>query len=414
MNLESFSIASCPELEQFSTYYNSKLTTLSLPSTPELRKLNCGQYNRNASYRMSKLETISLQDVSKIEYIDCHEALKLTSITGIVSSKNLETCRLNLTKLTDISFLNDSNSLETLTLSGIKVSDVDFLKNNSQIKYLDLSDTDITNVYFLKNKVSLTTLYLSGSNVGLGYDCSSQIVEGNESIEIKSKGNSNVFCEILNSDTNLTEIYAENCKYIVYPGYLQYNLKITTLYLKGSDNILASELSILKTTLTKLVNYTLPDGKEIAFVDSNSTKLLVRDSTMSLADFQSIKNFTNLETLGLYHVKIKSNGIELTESQYNTEVNDVLSELTSLKYLALRITNLSEISFVTETPDLIYLDLSTTKVGTTGDTSLGLLNTNCDNLKTIGITSEVNCDLTKIQPLINKITTFSRSFRSAR
>ena len=353
----------------------------------------CDKTKGIAKANFSNLEYFGI--VGNKKYLQTTDSLYVTSkydITDISGLANLtDTTKqaikylyINNNNISDITSLSGFTNVLILRMDANSIETFDGIQNMSKLQYLIAPYCYDGSAHTL------------GSKEGTGPGDSDAL----DFIYKDENGKNESLC-YLNLKVN------SNLKYV--DGLSQCdNLRI--LYLDGCTNI-RNMPSISSVLANCGKNYT---------IDSKYTKEIISDDIISInlasqkftkEEFEQLKNREKLEAVCLSGITISnSDGTELSQTTsptFNEEVNLVLKTCSNLKHVELNAnTNLTSIEFVTDTPNLVSINLVGTSVGTADEeTGLQLLNNNCSNLGTIVLNGSPELiDLTKIQTAINKIS----------
>jgi Leucine-rich repeat (LRR) protein len=311
---------------------NSNLSTVNISSS-SLKTLYLN-YNANlmtVNFSLDALISLSLNDCPN-----------LTTVTAYVPNLMFFYAG-NDVNLTSLSGITASTNFYDVGLSNTQISNLDFLQNATNLQKLNISNTPVTNL----NNVpvsNLNRLYASDTDLGKNLDVS---LNDDGSYTILSKSSTNVFANFTECE-NLYYVDLRNDKYVAYIGYFMNKSTIGTLLTDGCINL-----------------------SKISEIDSSIERLDLSNTTLTVSQFESLKNYTNIKYLNLSSLTLT--GFASGEN-YNTVINEVLSELTELITLNLSgNSDLEDITFVSNTPNLRELILIGTKVSTHKVDATGVL-----------------------------------------
>jgi hypothetical protein len=391
--LENFSLASASNLYYIDMYYNKSCKKINFPNTVD--------------NGLNSLNSLNLRGESALVELKLY-ASNLTYI-------NMQDCY----KLEDFSFLENCNNITSYILHGCsKLENLDFIKNNKVVTTINCNScSSLTDISGIKNNTTLTIIHLNATKIGKDKDVSYDT--STEEYTLLEKSSQNEFYGIFENKPELYYITAQNCYYLGYISYLATNAKLTNVYFRGDINISAAEVSLLVNNSSSLVskNCTWPrvtDGEWQTSSLTQSTTTFFAGSIILQSDFENLVNYPKIRYFSVRKI-YKDDGItELTDEEYNTCINNTLSQLSNLYDVSIA-APIYEITFVKNNPNLVRLYLSdSANVGTHRsnngtkeeyDNGLKLLNTNCSNFSLLAYTStNINIDLSLLQPMLNKIS----------
>ena len=343
----------------------------------------------------------------------------ITPIEKLKSKKYIKYLYLNNNKISTIECLRGFENLYLLLLTNNSMlNNLEGLQNLQKLTYLyaqycDLYNTkgleNCTSLYYLKltKNSNLTTLNGLENSKNLTYIYAEECSLGkNEDINYSSEDDS---LKCINGLENVTELYlAKND--IKRVEYLKNFKKINKLYLEGNENINGESLLSIKNVIYKCGDYISISSKySLLVLDENTTNLSLKSQNINKENFILLKNKSKIEKLDLTNLNILDNaGNELSQSETDNLINEVLSTLNSVKYLNLEnISKLHTISFVKNMPNLVEIVLYGTNVvtGTLNENGeyngLELLNDNL-KLENLALDNE-NIELIKILETLNRI-----------
>ena len=384
---------------------------------------------------------IANADLKNLEYFGIFGVDEFSSREPDFSNINFNAYTSNITDITPIKNLNAKKYIKYLYLNNNKISDMTSLSgfenlyllliaNNRMLNHLDglqnlqkltyiyaqncsLYDTiglyNCTSLYYLKlsNNSELTTLNDLEKSENLVYI----YADGCSLGKYENKDN--------NSDTDALKCL-ENLKKVMYLDLKNNDLKriaylanlnsITYLYLEGNENINEDQVISIKNIIYNCgINYSISSRYSL-LLDDNITNLSLKDQSIKAETFKlSLESKKKLEKLDLTGLKLlDSSGNELSSQETNDLINEVLSTLTSVKFLNLEnVPKLNAITFVKNMPDLVEIVLYGTNVITgsvdeNGDNNgLELLNNNL-KLESLALDNE-NIELIKIVETLKRI-----------
>ncbi len=344
-----------------------------------------------------------------ISYVSNEELQKICLGLKNDTLSNLKELRIRDSKeknLTDISCLEDIDigtklAIQKLYLEKNDIRSIEALYEFRNVINLYLQENyNLNSLKGVKNMNNLQNLFAYSCNIGSNeiFDTS----KDNNGKNIEEDG----LCELTNK-SNLKIVELMNNKNLKWVGYLSSDTNITTLKLQGCDSIV--DIIDIKTIIKNCGNnYTIPTSLSLALLDENTTLLNLKGQTLTSANFMSIKNNKKITHLNLSSLKLtNSSNVELSVSEANSIIQEVLSSMGNIKYLSLNNCKIiTSLEFVKNNTNLVELDLrgtsiTTSKKGTEEDSML-LLNTYGTKLKTLAINTE-GINLSLIAPTLNHL-----------
>ena len=390
-------------------FYRNQLTSFTLESGYNALyqlELN-GESSSNRNYTLT---TVSLASTPELQYmyIACNSVLTHVEINA---PKLYDWEGAYCPRLETPNFGNLDNLYTLYCYGNGAWTNIDFLENNKVINYINLYNAKITNIDALKNNTSIEYLGLYSSTLGkyrdISYDSSTK------KYTALGKSDNNVL-KVLENKINLKNLYLYNCYYLGYIGYIKNCTNLEAVQLHGcinvqDDGVDDDFIAFLDGIPTK----TFPENKEATLLSTNSTTFQKSSGTLTLDEFKSISKATELDTFNWTGGIITKDGVELTEAEYNLEVNNLLEKFPKLRIVRLSIGKLSEISFVKQenANNIELFSVQYSNVGThktvdganiVNENGLQLLNNNCPKLKLFN-SGTGYVDVSLIQPLINKL-----------
>ncbi len=386
-----------------------------------------------------ELDTVctNIQDgnFEKLEYMAVVGKVDLVndsknSVTGLPTAKKTITNLLPFSKLKGnvvgrVKYLSlQSNSIsDTENDDGTKILALENISEFKDLYLLRIERNNLTSLKGLENMTDLTYLYCTYNNLG-----ANEVYKplGGETDKEKGKDEINDSLASLRNKAKLFYLHLQGNLNLKWVGYLKNDTNLRYLYFGDGTvntdciNMVDSDVGELRSIL-KLCgqNKSCPGKYWISLLDSKAPELEVNlnGQTITLSQFNQLGTYTNIKYLDLKDIKIKTsdtdeNLIDSSETNINSVVNNVLKNITNLKYLRLcsnsssSLRNLSEITFVkgkdgikgNDDINLVELDaigtsLSTRKLNGDGTTStyengVILLNDFCSDLRVLMFSGE--------------------------
>ena len=286
--------------------------------------------------------------------------------------------------------LQNENISDTIENDKTKYA-LENLANFSNLNLLRIERNKLTTLKGLEKMNQLQYLYASYNELGKNEIYNTLENREGDTEENRGKNSSLDALSSLSGKTSLNYIYLQGNTKLKWVGYLSECTGIKILHF-GSDStkdcisMIDSEVSKLRDIFNKCgKNKSYPSKYWLSLLDKEDNDLEVKLSgqTITLDQFNELKDYSNIKILDLLNIKIKKSDIDNdlidnNEKYVNQLVNDVLKNMKNLKYLRLSassgtsLVNLSEITFLKgvdennreDDIDLIELAAYGTKIST--------------------------------------------------
>ena len=304
--------------------------------------------------------------------------------------------------------LQNNNIADKMNSDTVEKYALEYIKDFTNVRLLRIEYNKITSLKGLENYNNLNTLVADANNLGK-YE---QYLEKDENNNDKDDGRDldNALASLENK-TELSTLTVTLNSNLIWIDYLKNCSNLSALCLKGCTSINDTSMAEIKAVVQRCGSKCTYESKYwLSLLDENTKVLDLSNQTITETQLLTLKTYKNITHLNLNNLKVKSaDGTDLENSKINEDINEVLSNLTNMKYLKLTgISALSTIEFVkTSAANLLELDLMGTSVRTNGgDTSqngLELLNTYAPKLGGIFLNNSKN-EIKYVQDLVNKVS----------
>ena len=381
----------------------------------ELSKV-CSKDKGIGGYDLNNLKYFAI--VGNESYI-CNASILVANSTNpyINSSKSANTITSlepleNLSEATKKAVLyfslQNNNIADKMNSDTVEKYALEYIKDFTNVRLLRIEYNKITSLKGLENYNNLNTLVADANNLGK-YE---QYLEKDENNNDKDDGRDldNALASLENK-TELSTLTVTLNSNLIWIDYLKNCSNLSALCLKGCTSINDTSMAEIKAVVQRCGSKCTYESKYwLSLLDENTKVLDLSNQTITETQLLTLKTYKNITHLNLNNLKVKSaDGTDLENSKINEDINEVLSNLTNMKYLKLTgISALSTIEFVkTSATNLLELDLMGTSVRTNGgDTSqngLELLNTYAPKLGGIFLNNSKN-EIKYVQDLVNKVS----------
>ena len=445
-NIKSLTIDSNDELPVLNTfkdlYYlkivhftNVDISTLSgmggAENIEEVQFENCGCEDYSDLCKLEKLNILYLikpkmkdvdvknlcsesKGIAKAEF----ENLEYFGIVGNsaylqTTDKSYSTNNYDIKDISSLSNLSDvtKKAVKYLYIHNNNISSIESLSGFTNVLILRMELNPVTSFNGIQNMSKLQYLIAPYCYNNTNGSCTLGSNEGN--VPTDSDALDYIYKDRSGINTSLYYVNLEKNSELKYVDGLTNCNNIEYLYLGGCNNI--KNIIDVKSIFARCGNnYTVDSSCSKALVSGDLSSINLAKQSFSIAEFEELKNKTNLKAICLNEITIKdNNGNSLDQNSsptFDDEVNSVLETCVNLEHVELCANkNLTTIRFVKSTPNLISINLTGTRIKTNnGDLSkngLELLNNYCNNLGTIVLNgTPTDIDLTKIEDAINKIS----------
>ena len=305
--------------------------------------------------------------------------------------------------------LQNNNITDKMNSDTVEKYALEYIKDFTNVRLLRIEYNKITSLKGLENYNDLTILVADENDLGK-YE---QYLDKDENNNDKDDGRDldNALASLENK-TELTTLTATSNSNIIWIDYLENCSNLSALCLKGCTSINDTSMAEIKAVVQRCSSKCTYESKYwLSLLDENTKVLDLSNQTITETQLLTLKTYKNITHLNLNNLKVKSadGTTNLENSKINEDINEVLNNLTNMKYLKLTgISDLSTIEFVkTSAINLIELDLRGTSVKTNGgDASkngLELLNTYAPKLGGIFLDNSKN-EIKYVQSLVNKVS----------
>ena len=381
----------------------------------ELSKV-CSKDKGIGGYDLNNLKYFAV--VGNESYI-CNASILVANSTNpsISSSKSANTITSlepleNLSEATKKAILyfslQNNNIADKMNSDTVEKYALEYIKDFTNVRLLRIEYNKITSLKGLENYNNLNILVADANNLGK-YE---QYLEKDENNNDKDDGRDldNALASLENK-TELSTLTVTLNSNLIWIDYLKNCSNLSALCLKGCTSINDTSMAEIKAVVQRCGSKCTYESKYwLSLLDENTKVLDLSNQTITETQLLTLKTYKNITHLNLNNLKVKSaDGTDLENSKINEDINEVLSNLTNMKYLKLTgISALSTIEFVkTSATNLLELDLMGTSVKTNGgDTSqngLELLNTYAPKLGGIFLNNSKN-EIKYVQDLVNKVS----------
>ena len=311
--------------------------------------------------------------------------------SGIVENKNMA-----LTNISPLSYLTSAtkSSIDTFLLNNNAIKDASALSGFANIKYLKIDGNDLTTLNGITNHSKMIYLRVAGNKL---------LPNALDALKNSSTGAGTL--------PKLTTLDLRGNFELQNVNAVSTCTKLTKLFFKSDTSLNRNDNDVklntdqvreIKDFLNALGSGLQIDAKySLALLSETSTKYESKDETMSVEAFQNLMYSKNIIYLSISNLKLlNEDGTEITSAEeYTSIISETLSNLTRVRYLQLyNLPNLNSVNFVTNMKKLVELDVrKCSKV-----LDFTCLNSTDMEVSKLAI-DNVNIDLTKIQPAINKL-----------
>ena len=306
--------------------------------------------------------------------------------------------------------LQNNNITDKINSNKVEKYALESIKDFTNVTLLRVEYNKLTSLKGLEGYNNLVTLVADANDLGkyeqyLGKDENNNNKDDGRDLE-------NNALQALENKSTLKTLTLTSNNNLIWVDYLKSCNSISELVLKNCSKINDTSIAEIKSIIQKCGERSSYESKYwLSLLDENTKVLNLNNQTITENQLLALKTYKAITHLNLEKVKIKNeDGTEnLESSKINEKLNEVLGELTNLKFLNLNsISALSSIEFVkTSGSNLLELDLMGTSVKTnSGDTSqngLELLNTYAPKLGSILLDNPKN-EIKYVQPLVNKVS----------
>ena len=381
----------------------------------ELSKV-CSKDKGIGGYDLNNLKYFAI--VGNESYICNASILEANSTNPSISSSKSANTITSLEPLENLSeatkkavlyfSLQNNNIADKMNSDTVEKYALEYIKDFTNVRLLRIEYNKITSLKGLENYNNLNTLVADANNLGK-YE---QYLEKDENNNDKDDGRDldNALASLENK-TELSTLTVTLNSNLIWIDYLKNCSNLSALCLKGCTSINDTSMAEIKAVVQRCGSKCTYESKYwLSLLDENTKVLDLSNQTITETQLLTLKTYKNITHLNLNNLKVKSaDGTDLENSKINEDINEVLSNLTNMKYLKLTgISALSTIEFVkTSATNLLELDLMGTSVRTNGgDTSqngLELLNTYAPKLGGIFLNNSKN-EIKYVQDLVNKVS----------
>ena len=338
--------------------------------------------------------------------------LNRLAITGSMANDgftiNIDDLKSNFSDLSPLSNLSaiTKNSIKKLNLQNNSFKTINYLDGFSSLNYLNIGYNDyIESLDGIDKCKDLETLYGYKHGINFGKN------EGNSLDDENNTLYDLQFCKKLK---RFDFASAEN-SLVKYFSYIK-NLESLEYFRFEGKNIDIDDLKTIKEFLKGLMEgYVINTIYNILMLDSDTTELSLAKTSIEQSVFETLSDYKNLIKLNIEYIEITNNGVEISDDDYNTLINSVLSKMSQLERLDICHVKISTIDFVYDktskkvnTPNLRVLHSLGTNV--VDYTNLNYLS----NLRTLAI-DNTGIDLVSIQDTLSKCvngTSYNHGFSS--
>ena len=381
----------------------------------ELSKV-CSKDKGIGGYDLNNLKYFAI--VGNESYICNASILEANSTNPSISSSKSANTITSLEPLENLSeatkkavlyfSLQNNNIADKMNSDTVEKYALEYIKDFTNVRLLRIEYNKITSLKGLENYNNLNTLVADANNLGK-YE---QYLEKDENNNDKDDGRDldNALASLENK-TELSTLTVTLNSNLIWIDYLKNCSNLSALCLKGCTSINDTSMAEIKAVVQRCGSKCTYESKYwLSLLDENTKVLDLSNQIITETQLLTLKTYKNITHLNLNNLKVKSaDGTDLENSKINEDINEVLSNLTNMKYLKLTgISALSTIEFVkTSATNLLELDLMGTSVRTNGgDTSqngLELLNTYAPKLGGIFLNNSKN-EIKYVQDLVNKVS----------
>lgn len=324
-------------------------------------------------------------------YTDERYAIPKIYASGIVEDKNL-----NLTDISSLNYLTSKtkSSIDTFLLNNNAITDASALSGFANLKHIKIEGNELTTLNGLVNHSKLVYLRVAANKL---------LPNALDALKNSSTGASTL--------PKLTTLDIRGNFELQNVNAVSTCTKLTKLFFKSDTSLNRNDNDVKLNTdqVREIRDYlnALGSGLQIdskyslALLSETSTIYETKNETMSVEAFQNLAYSKNIIYLSISNLKLlNANGTEITSAEeYTRIVSETLSNLTRVRYLQLyNLPNLNSVNFVINMKKLVELDVrKCSKV-----LDFTYLNNSDMEVTKLAI-DNVNIDLTKIQPAINKL-----------
>mgnify|MGYP003301385497 CR=1 FL=1 len=320
--------------------------------------------------------------------------LKYFGITGVNSAiqstdySRYSTTRYNITDISGLANLSDitKQAIEHLSLHNLQLTSIESLSGFTNVVHLRLECSALTSFNGIQNMSKLQYLFAPSQYSNANQNYPFGINESDSLANAETDALSYIYKNQDGKNTSLKLLNLKSSSNLKYVTYLSSCTALTNLQLDGCSSI--KDVSTISAVIARCgSSYSLPSAVTKNIITSNSKVLNLNGLTLTTEEFEQIKNGSNPNTalthLSLASIKITKDGVQLTGTALNEEINSVLRTCTGMQYLQLyNISGLSTIEFVkleydsngkviAGMPNIKELDLRNTSVRTNaGDKTL--------------------------------------------
>ena len=381
----------------------------------ELSKV-CSKDKGIGGYDLNNLKYFAI--VGNESYICDASILEANSTNPSISSSKSANTITSLEPLENLSeatkkavlyfSLQNNNIADKMNSDTVEKYALEYIKDFTNVRLLRIEYNKITSLKGLENYNNLNTLVADANNLGK-YE---QYLEKDENNNDKDDGRDldNALASLENK-TELSTLTVTLNSNLIWIDYLKNCSNLSALCLKGCTSINDTSMAEIKAVVQRCGSKCTYESKYwLSLLDENTKVLDLSNQTITETQLLTLKTYKNITHLNLNNLKVKSaDGTDLENSKINEDINEVLSNLTNMKYLKLTgISALSTIEFVkTSATNLLELDLMGTSVrtngGNTSQNGLELLNTYAPKLGGIFLNNSKN-EIKYVQDLVNKVS----------
>ena len=381
----------------------------------ELSKV-CSKDKGIGGYDLNNLKYFAI--VGNESYICDASILEANSTNPSISSSKSANTITSLEPLENLSeatkkavlyfSLQNNNIADKMNSDTVEKYALEYIKDFTNVRLLRIEYNKITSLKGLENYNNLNTLVADANNLGK-YE---QYLEKDENNNDKDDGRDldNALASLENK-TELSTLTVTLNSNLIWIDYLKNCSNLSALCLKSCTSINDTSMAEIKAVVQRCGSKCTYESKYwLSLLDENTKVLDLSNQTITETQLLTLKTYKNITHLNLNNLKVKSaDGTDLENSKINEDINEVLSNLTNMKYLKLTgISALSTIEFVkTSATNLLELDLMGTSVrtngGNTSQNGLELLNTYAPKLGGIFLNNSKN-EIKYVQDLVNKVS----------